>query len=252
MDGRHPGGAGHDAGRSAAARRCAPARRRGWQAARIPTPQLALANERPSAERCARAVSAGQGHRGPRSSATAKIPHAIGGALALAYYAEPRATIDIDLNVFVPPERWEEVVGALARSASTPGSSTPPPCCATGSAGSGGVRTRSTSSSPTTRSTRRCASRPGACPSPTRPSPSWPRSTSPSARRCSTGPRTGWTSSRCSLATDGLDVAEIEHWLERHGRPRRSPPEAPGRSCNRARARSRCPGRACRAASAWL
>ena len=44
----------------------------------------------------------------------AKIPHAIGGALALAYYAEPRATIDIDLNVFVPPERWKDVLGALA------------------------------------------------------------------------------------------------------------------------------------------
>lgn len=44
----------------------------------------------------------------------AKIPHAIGGALALAYYAEPRATIDIDLNVFVPPERWRDVVDALA------------------------------------------------------------------------------------------------------------------------------------------
>jgi hypothetical protein len=44
---------------------------------------------------------------------TAKIPHALGGALALAYYAEPRATIDIDLNVFVSTDRWEEVVGAL-------------------------------------------------------------------------------------------------------------------------------------------
>ncbi len=43
----------------------------------------------------------------------AKVPHAIGGALALAYYAEPRATIDIDLNVFVPPERWKDVIGAL-------------------------------------------------------------------------------------------------------------------------------------------
>lgn len=42
-----------------------------------------------------------------------KIPHAIGGALALAYYAEPRATIDIDLNVFIPPERWRDVVEAL-------------------------------------------------------------------------------------------------------------------------------------------
>ena len=43
----------------------------------------------------------------------ARIPHAIGGALALAYYAEPRATIDIDLNVFVPSERWHEVIDAL-------------------------------------------------------------------------------------------------------------------------------------------
>ncbi len=30
------------------------------------------------------------------------VPHAFGGALALAYYAEPRATIDIDVNVFIP------------------------------------------------------------------------------------------------------------------------------------------------------
>lgn len=43
----------------------------------------------------------------------AKIHHAIGGALALAYYAEPRATIDIDLNVFVPAERWQEVIDVL-------------------------------------------------------------------------------------------------------------------------------------------
>jgi hypothetical protein len=43
----------------------------------------------------------------------AKIPHALGGALALAYYATPRATIDIDLNVFVPAEDWQEVVAAL-------------------------------------------------------------------------------------------------------------------------------------------
>jgi hypothetical protein len=42
-----------------------------------------------------------------------KIPHALGGALALAYYATPRATIDIDLNVFVPAESWQEVVAAL-------------------------------------------------------------------------------------------------------------------------------------------
>ncbi len=43
----------------------------------------------------------------------ARIPHALGGALALAYYAEPRATIDIDVNVFVPTTRWPSVVDAL-------------------------------------------------------------------------------------------------------------------------------------------
>ncbi len=43
----------------------------------------------------------------------AKIPHALGGALALAYYADPRVTIDIDINVFVPTERWREVVESL-------------------------------------------------------------------------------------------------------------------------------------------
>ncbi len=44
----------------------------------------------------------------------AKIPYAIGGALALAYYATPRATIDIDLNVFVPATSWRDVTEALA------------------------------------------------------------------------------------------------------------------------------------------
>jgi len=45
--------------------------------------------------------------------AEARIAHALGGAIALAYYAEPRATIDIDINVFVPVERWPEVMAAL-------------------------------------------------------------------------------------------------------------------------------------------
>ncbi|MDX6602743.1 MAG: hypothetical protein QOF13_1945 [Solirubrobacterales bacterium] len=44
----------------------------------------------------------------------AKIPHAIGGALALAYYAEPRTTIDVDVNVFVSAHRWQEVTETLA------------------------------------------------------------------------------------------------------------------------------------------
>jgi hypothetical protein len=43
------------------------------------------------------------------------VPHAFGGALALAYYAEPRATIDIDVNVFVPAEQFSQVAVPLVR-----------------------------------------------------------------------------------------------------------------------------------------
>jgi hypothetical protein len=43
----------------------------------------------------------------------AEVPHAFGGALALAYYATPRATIDIDLNVFLPTAEAERVLAAL-------------------------------------------------------------------------------------------------------------------------------------------
>jgi hypothetical protein len=39
--------------------------------------------------------------------------HAFGGALALAYYAEPRGTIDVDVNVFVPTEGAAEIVASL-------------------------------------------------------------------------------------------------------------------------------------------
>jgi hypothetical protein len=39
--------------------------------------------------------------------------HAFGGALALAYYAEPRGTIDVDVNVFVPFERAPEIVAGF-------------------------------------------------------------------------------------------------------------------------------------------
>lgn len=42
-----------------------------------------------------------------------RISHAFGGALALAYYAEPRATDDIDINVFAAPDAHHGVVGAL-------------------------------------------------------------------------------------------------------------------------------------------
>lgn len=48
------------------------------------------------------------------TGALQEVPHAFGGALALAYYAEPRATIDIDLNVFVPVDRFPEIAERLA------------------------------------------------------------------------------------------------------------------------------------------
>jgi hypothetical protein len=46
--------------------------------------------------------------------ATAGLPHAFGGALALAWCTErARGTIDIDVNVFVPADRVDEVLAAL-------------------------------------------------------------------------------------------------------------------------------------------
>lgn len=44
-----------------------------------------------------------------------RVPHAFGGALALAYYAEPRATVDIDVNVFVPVARSLSVTTPLLK-----------------------------------------------------------------------------------------------------------------------------------------
>ncbi len=44
---------------------------------------------------------------------SARIPHAFGGAIALAYYATPRGTIDIDVNVFVETDRADEVLSCL-------------------------------------------------------------------------------------------------------------------------------------------
>jgi hypothetical protein len=44
----------------------------------------------------------------------AKLPHAFGGAIALAYCTEePRGTRDLDVNVFVDPGRAKEVAAAL-------------------------------------------------------------------------------------------------------------------------------------------
>ncbi|MBA2607772.1 MAG: hypothetical protein H0U92_02410 [Actinobacteria bacterium] len=42
------------------------------------------------------------------------LPHAFGGALALTYVAQPRTTIDIDVNVFAPLADLKRVSTALA------------------------------------------------------------------------------------------------------------------------------------------
>ena len=42
------------------------------------------------------------------------LPYAIGGALALGHYTPPRATVDVDLNVFiVVPEEIDTLLGCL-------------------------------------------------------------------------------------------------------------------------------------------
>jgi hypothetical protein len=41
------------------------------------------------------------------------VTHQFGGAIALAWYRNPRATTDIDVNVTVPPEDAGPVLGAL-------------------------------------------------------------------------------------------------------------------------------------------
>ena len=52
----------------------------------------------------------------------AGIPHAIGGAIALGYCVlEARATQDVDVNVFVTPDRTKEVFAALPQEVSFSG-----------------------------------------------------------------------------------------------------------------------------------
>jgi hypothetical protein len=43
----------------------------------------------------------------------AGVAHAVGGALALAYYGEPRVTVDVDINLFVPASDFPEVARLL-------------------------------------------------------------------------------------------------------------------------------------------
>jgi nucleotidyltransferase AbiEii toxin of type IV toxin-antitoxin system len=42
-----------------------------------------------------------------------QVPHQFGGAIALAFYRNPRATVDIDLNITLTPAQAAPVLGAL-------------------------------------------------------------------------------------------------------------------------------------------
>jgi len=50
-----------------------------------------------------------------RALEKARVPYAFGGAIALAYYAAPRGTEDIDINVFVKESRAGKCLKALRR-----------------------------------------------------------------------------------------------------------------------------------------
>ena len=57
-----------------------------------------------------------------RAFEAAGIPHAFGGANALAYYGTPRATADIDVNVFVPSSDAGQVLRVLVELGADAGS----------------------------------------------------------------------------------------------------------------------------------
>jgi hypothetical protein len=42
------------------------------------------------------------------------LPHAFGGAIALAYYGEPRTTGDVDVNLFQPVDEWPAIKAVFA------------------------------------------------------------------------------------------------------------------------------------------
>ena len=52
---------------------------------------------------------------------SAGVPHQFGGAIALSWYRNPRATTDIDVNLTLPPEAAEPVLELLARLGVTVG-----------------------------------------------------------------------------------------------------------------------------------
>jgi hypothetical protein len=48
-----------------------------------------------------------------RTLSQADVPHAFGGAIALAYYATPRGTRDVDINIFLPASAFGRVLEVL-------------------------------------------------------------------------------------------------------------------------------------------
>lgn len=49
------------------------------------------------------------------------LPYAIGGAIALGFYAPPRATVDVDVNVFVSPtDELDDLLAALTDAGFVP------------------------------------------------------------------------------------------------------------------------------------
>jgi hypothetical protein len=56
-----------------------------------------------------------------RALSKRRVPHAFGGAIALAYWTlDPRGTSDIDVNVFVPTASAERVLDALPDGVAVP------------------------------------------------------------------------------------------------------------------------------------
>ena len=56
-----------------------------------------------------------------RALARARLPHAFGGAIALAYLTrDPRGTNDIDVNIFIPAEEAGRALAALPESVDQP------------------------------------------------------------------------------------------------------------------------------------
>ena len=56
-----------------------------------------------------------------RALSARRLPHAFGGAIALAYWTlDPRGTSDIDVNVFVPAEDATQVLDALPDGVAVP------------------------------------------------------------------------------------------------------------------------------------